>query len=565
MQTDTQEHRGAHGVLCEARPVRHYRRPVQRRLTAGERERVTLLFGGLTVRHDRLIQAGEEALGYRVGRVPTPTKADFQTGKENCDYGMCNPVYFTAGALVNHLRRLRDEEGLSAEQIVNDYAFVTAGSCGPCRFGAYASQYRLALRNSGFEGFRVITFQQRESLNQSGEEPGLSFDAAFFIALLNGLLMGDVLNELANQIRPYEVHPGETDRVFGEVMARLERRMRDRGAEAPTDRWWTPLAAHLAKAKPADTARFLDQFLGSAYIDTLKECAELIEEGIEVDYTRAKPLCKVTGEFWAQTTEGDGNFKMFSFLESQGAEALVEPLTTWLSYLLNQTRTKVLDECGLGANGNGNGSGALKRFRARVACRKRWAWFGTVQWLLHREYNRIRQALGGTAHPLVDQHLLQRLGHRYYNRRCGGGEGHLEVAKTIYYANHQLAHMILSLKPFGCMPSTQSDGAQAAVLADHPDILFLPVETSGEGDIDAYSRVLMALTEAKERCRDEFTACVSESGYTVEQIRAYCRDHAELRRPLQEIPRHDGVVGRAANFVMHVAERMRRDAEGGAR
>ena len=38
--------------------------------------------------------------------------------------------------------------------------------------------------------------------------------------------------------------------------------------------------------------------------------------------------------------------------------------------------------------------------------------------------------------------------------------------------------MVLSLKPFGCMPSTQSDGVQAAVIAHFPDMIFLPIETS---------------------------------------------------------------------------------------
>jgi hypothetical protein len=80
---------------------------------------------------------------------------------------------------------------------------------------------------------------------------------------------------------------------------------------------------------------------------------------------------------------------------------------------------------------------------------------------LFREYERLREALGGTAHKLADQFELQRIGHPYYNSRSGGGEGHLEVAKNIYYCNKDLAHMVLSLKPFGCMPSTQSDGAQA--------------------------------------------------------------------------------------------------------
>ena len=56
-------------------------------------------------------------------------------------------------------------------------------------------------------------------------------------------------------------------------------------------------------------------------------------------------------------------------------------------------------------------------------------------------------------HELADQYELQRIGHPFYNSRAGGGEGHLEVAKNIYYSNKDLAHMVLSLKPFGCMPS----------------------------------------------------------------------------------------------------------------
>ena len=40
------------------------------------------------------------------------------------------------------------------------------------------------------------------------------------------------------------------------------------------------------------------------------------------------------GEFWAQTTEGDGNYHMFRWLESEGAEVLVEPVGTWIEYLV---------------------------------------------------------------------------------------------------------------------------------------------------------------------------------------------------------------------------------------
>src|SRR5438132_13175247 len=58
----------------------------------------------------------------------------------------------------------------------------------------------------------------------------------------------------------------------------------------------------------------------------------------EVDRTKVKSLVKITGEFWAQITEGDGNFHMFDFLEREGAQVLVEPIATWVAYLMYQAK-----------------------------------------------------------------------------------------------------------------------------------------------------------------------------------------------------------------------------------
>ena len=53
--------------------------------------------------------------------------------------------------------------------------FFTAGACGPCRFGMYVTEYRKALRDSGFDGFRVLLFQQQGGIKQAtGDELGLA-------------------------------------------------------------------------------------------------------------------------------------------------------------------------------------------------------------------------------------------------------------------------------------------------------------------------------------------------------------------------------------------------------
>ncbi len=197
--------------------IHHFHKPIERPFTADQRHKTTLLFGGLTWKHEKLVHGALEGLGYRCEVLPTPNVKAFQLGKEYGNNGQCNPTYFTVGNLVQYLQTL-EESGISREDLINNYVFLTAGACGPCRFGMYEAEYRLALRNSGYDGFRVMLFQQSGGLNQSDAEAGLEINLDFFLNLLNALNMGDVINEVAHQIRPFEANPGETDAVLDECI-----------------------------------------------------------------------------------------------------------------------------------------------------------------------------------------------------------------------------------------------------------------------------------------------------------------------------------------------------------
>ena len=538
----------------------HFKRPQERQFTAAQRPHTTLLIGGLTLRHDTLIKAGWEGLGYRIKLIPTPRKADFQAGKEYGNNGQCNPTYFTVGALVNYLKELRDQQGLSTEEIVDNYVFLTAGACGPCRFGMYEAEFRLALRNSGFDGFRVLLFQQSGGLEQ-GSDGGLKMDLEFFLSMLNAMLMGDLLNEVGYHVRPYETEAGMTDRALQKCMAVCEETLRDKDyAKAASG--MSRLLSRVGPVKLADAEKFFEQLLGNYYVDCFRRCAQIIDREVQVDYTRNKPIVKVTGEFWAQTTEGDGNFNMFPFLEREGAEVLVEPIITWINYMLHQARVFATDSRGLNEGGEPIGKWEVwLRLKKELGYRKTRLLLVVAEKILLREFDRLRVAIGSTAHRPVNQLQLQRLGHPFYNSRSGGGEGHLEVAKNIYYSAHGLAHMVLSLKPFGCMPSTQSDGAQAAVVSQFSDMIYLPIETSGEGDINAHSRVQMALGEAKVKAKAELKDVLQQHEVSLEQVKAYVAKHPELRRPLQELPHPKGTVSRASRFVAKVAPLAKAEAK----
>ncbi len=427
----------------------HFKRPRERRFTKSEKASTTILWGGLTLAHEELVTASMRGLGYKVDHIPCPDNESLQLGKEHGNRGQCNPTYYTVGNLVKYLKQL---QAAGEENIEDRYIFVTAGACGPCRFGMYEAEYRKALRDAGFKDFRVLLFQSSGGFGKDqDDEDGLEFNRTFGLAFLKGLMVGDLVNDLGYRIRPYEIVPGETN------------------------------AALIESKKMIGDA--LEN--NNSIFRVLRRVKKRLE-AIEVDYTRVRPKVKVTGEFWAQTTEGDGNYSMFKWLESEGAEVLAEPIGTWIEYLIWIARQNARDR---ELKGESTKKAQLKLKGVGIAFR---LW-----------YDLYRRALGFRTDPLPNQNKLAEYASAYYDTHLRGGEGHLEIGKTIMATEDQHAHMVVSIKPFGCMPSTMSDGVQSKVIADFKKSIFVPIETSGDGEVNVRSRVQMKLYEAKMKAREE--------------------------------------------------------------
>lgn len=498
----------------DKKEVKHFKRPHELPFTKSQRPHTTIWISGLTVAHEHMIRGAWAAQGYKVESLDVPDNEALNFGKEYGNRGQCNPTYYTVGNLVKKLVLMRDKEGYSTEDLENNFVFFTAGACGPCRFGMYEAEYRKALRDAGFPNFRVLLFQQGEGLSQANEEAGLELTPVFFIGMLKAMLIGDMINELGYKIRPYEVKKGQTNEV-----------------------------CEAAKAYMYDVfAQDKSIFKG------LRQVKKMFEE-IECDYTRVKPRVKITGEFFAMTTEGDGNYHMAKWLEEEGAEVHVEPIGTWIEYLIWTREQKAKDRSGikgrvlplLGFDHNSAKSvGILK----------------LAQKMFRTFYDVYRATLGFKVDPLPNQDVMARYGHMYYNTRLGGGEGHMEVGKNIMAVKHKKAHMVISLKPFGCMPSTQSDGVQSKVVSDFPDAIFIPIETSGDGEVNVKSRVQMKLYEAKMKARAEFQKVLDEHGVTLEEIQDYIKKHPEYTNSMRVLP-HE-VVSTAGNFVYDIAKKMPR-------
>lgn len=529
------------------RAAAHYQVAPERPFTADEAPSTTILFGNLTPYHEALIRAVFRGAGYLCEALPTPTREAHDVGKEFCNNGCCNPNYFTAGNLIQYLRGLQ-ERGLDTKEIADRYVYFTAGGCGPCRFGMYESEYRQALASAGFPGFRVITFQSNKAILGTSQQPGLRYSVNLGLGLLNALNLGDILFDLAHQIRPYEVRPGETDRVVAGCLTELGKFLETRRQFEVIEHVPHRIARWLERHDGFRTAasvltKMWVHLYGSEFKEVLRRVRARLDD-IEVDRTRSKPIVKITGEFFSALSVGDANYQMFRFLESEGAEVWVESIGGLLLYWLYQARLHHRRCKGITADG-------------LAFYRKDWL-LAFCDWFYTWQYHRAVRALGGLANRLPSQKRLTRLAAPYYDPLARGGEGHLEVAKSLYYGLAGPCHMVLSLKPFGCLPSTQSDGVMAGVVAQHPDLIFLPVETAGEGEINAHSRVQMMLGDARRRARGEFQQALASTGRSLEEIRAWVAAHRALRRPFYSFRRRKGTAGTAAQFVLHVADLMKR-------
>jgi predicted nucleotide-binding protein (sugar kinase/HSP70/actin superfamily) len=485
--------------------------------TKKEKAKITMLVGGLTMAHDYFVEAGLRGAGYNVQMLECPTNEGLQVGKEFGNRGQCNPTYFTVGNLVKYLITLRDKHGMTAKEVVDKYVFLTAGACGPCRFGMYVTEYRKALRDAGFDGFKVVLFQQTGGLKQAtGEESGLDLSPAFFWAIVKALVAGDVLNALGYRIRPYEVTAGDTDRAI------------DRCKEI------------IYKALEKKTNIML----------ALWQCKPIIA-GVKVDKTLAKPKVSIIGEFWAMTTEGDGNYQLQRFLEGEGAEADIQLVTAWLLYTVWEGKHDTKDRENLrGADTAKYGLGAIEGDTFGVA--KKLAGLTGAGMVIRALFQVFAHTMGLYGYKLPNMDDIASISHEYYNNDLRGGEGHMEVGKLIMNTIYSKAHMTLSVKPFGCMPSAGvSDGVQSAISEKFPGTIFCPVETSGDGRVNFYSRVQMYLFKAKQVAIAEYERALEAHGVTREQVKAFLEMSPRFASPLYKASH--SYAGNSADMVAAVA------------
>ncbi len=416
----------------------------------------TLLVGGVSGVHDALLAAALRGAGLRAEPVGVPTASSLAVGRGLLARGHCNPTYYLAGALVERLRREVSRD-VPPSAVAARFAHLTLGSCGPCRFATYASEFRRALAGAGLGEVPVVAIDQLlPAPGAALAALGVRVEGALLVALARAVAAADVLVRAGCEARPRAREPAAVDVALADAEGALGAALAERRSLSPA----------------------------------LRALRDALSARVGGRTPRLRAL--LTGEFFAATTDGHGGYGLVRWLEARGARVTPPLVVDWLGYLAWQVRRDCERRLPLWAPDPGP-RGLLGRDGQRLQRRAINVAAG-----LGRLFRRYARA-AGVSDALTDQDDLAALAAPHYHLDLRGGMGHLEVGAFLAAVRDHTADLVVSLKPFGCLPSSAvSDGVNTVLARRVGHVRFVAVETTGDAEAAVESRLELALERARE-------------------------------------------------------------------
>ena len=223
-------------------------------------------------------------------------------------------------------------------------------------------------------------------------------------------------------------------------------------------------------------------------------------------------------------------------------------VTNWILYNVWEARYDARARANLRGQDQANAS--LKGNSERLELHR--ATLVAADLALRLVFQSFARLTGFPGYHMPDMDEIASVAHEHYDNRLRGGEGHMEVGKFILNVLRNKSHMTLSVKPFGCMPSSGiSDGVQSLITARYPQSLFCAIETSGDGKVNVQSRVQMSVFKARQKAQTEYQETLDRFGVTREQVQEFFTAHPRYASPLHRSP-HGG-AGTAVDRLVEVA------------
>ncbi len=353
------------------------------------RKTYTILLPNMLNRHFEILEGAFLGLGYKVELLKTDGREIADEGLKYVHNDTCYPALLVIGQFIAALK--------SGKYDVDHVALMLTQTGGGCRASNYIHLLRKALKKAGFAQVPVI------SVNPAGLEKNEGFKITLKMLLLcmAGVTYGDTLTALANRTRPYEVTPGETDRLLTSWVERLSARL-EQGKDtsfAAIRRLTKKMATEFAAIAVKSEARVKVGIVGEIYV-------------------KYSPMA---------------NNHLEDFLAAEGCEVNVPGLLGFLTYIFDNNIEDI----------NLYGGKQTAKLVNRILRR-----------LLERYEGIMHKALAYDKRhrPPLRHREIRRLGEKTIGLGCKMGEGWLLTAEMAALSEEGY-YNIVCVQPFGCLPN----------------------------------------------------------------------------------------------------------------
>ena len=407
------------------------------------KEEYTLLMPQMLPVHFGMLKKLLECEGYKVDMLTTNHRGIVDEGLKYVHNDTCYPALLVIGQLIDAVKH----GGYDPHKV----GLLITQTGGGCRASNYIHLLRKALEKADMAYIPVV------SVNLSGLEhnPGFHLTLPFIRKAVYAMMYGDIIVNVANQVRPYEVNEGAADEMI--------------------DHWSQRLVDGFQAGKGMSRAQMRQNF------DAI--CADFAAIPVQGE---PKIRVGVVGEIYVKFAPL-GNNNLEKFLLSEGVEPVVPGLTDFIIFKIFN-RVSDVDLYG----GKWIKKAACKAFMAYIeGCQK------DMIEALERSGRFRAPGTFRQLHSLVKGYLAD--GNKM-------GEGWLLTAEMLELI-HSGTNNIVCTQPFGCLPNhIVGKGMIRKLKDDYPYSNIVAIDYDpGATKINQENRIKLMLANAKGLTHQEST------------------------------------------------------------
>ena len=395
----------------------------------------TILMPQMLPIHFGMFQKMLQLEGYNVVQLNNEGQAVVDEGLKYVHNDTCYPALLVIGQFLDAIKH----GGYDPHKVA---LFITQTG-GGCRASNYIHLLRKALEKAGMGYIPVISISFGLEKN-----PGFHLTIPLLRRLIYAMMYGDLIMNVANQVRPYEINAGETD--------------------ALVETWKNRLIDRFQQGKGMSRKQMQAGF---------KEICDAFK-AVPVENFGSKVRVGVVGEIYVKFSSL-GNNQLEKFLLSEGAEPVVPGLTDFLIFKIFNREVDV----------NIYGGKWIKKKGCQI-------FKGYVEQCQRDMIDALNNSHYFKAPGTFED--LHRLVHGYLGEGCKMGEGWLLTAEMLELI-HSGTPNIVCAQPFGCLPNhIVGKGMVRRLKDDYPDSNIVAIDYDPSATkINQENRIKLMLANGK--------------------------------------------------------------------